>query len=517
MFELNVDIGQLHPRGEHMEERNAKDPTFATVVPDFVRAMADAYGNREAVVLDDKSLTFVDLDRRSAMLARGLLSRGVGKSTRVGILLSNGPDWVVWWAAISRIGAVVVPLSTFARAGELGSVIRHADLHCLIMQPDHLSRTYISDLESALSDLGDSSPELRLVDAPFLRWVAVVTGNFAVWARSTDWILADAVTDEILTAAESEVHVDDPAITIYTSGTSDTPKGVMHTQGAIMSKVHYLRDMLNFQETEVLANMPFFWVGGLVMSLFTGMEAGHRVICRDASTYTLAAPLGASAVVENPLADAKLSPAVGMTETFGMYSWGNEYRAEGYPMASPLDEFEPGYSVKLVDTEGMPVADGDVGEIIVRGPTVTRQLVKVEGSKVFTADGYFRTGDRGRQDGERIHFIGRLGDMIKTSGANVAPPEVERELTGLDGVALAFVTGVDHPRRGQEVVAAVVAEPDAVLDTDALRVELSNRLSSYKVPRRIIIVDDAEIPKTPAQKVDRRALAALIQSRSSES
>jgi acyl-CoA synthetase (AMP-forming)/AMP-acid ligase II len=138
-------------------------------------------------------------------------------------------------------------------------------------------------------------------------------------------------------------------------------------------------------------------------------------------------------------------------------------------VTSPLDVFEPGYDVKVVDEAGHPVADGEVSEILVRGSTVTRQLIKVRHADVFDADGFFRTGDRGLRDGGRIHFVGRLGDMIKTAGANVAPPEVERELVRLDGVEDAFVTGIDHPTRGQQVVAAVIWEGDTAFDAGPCR------------------------------------------------
>jgi acyl-CoA synthetase (AMP-forming)/AMP-acid ligase II len=491
------------------------DPTRAVIIPEFIRSMSKSYGSREAVVLGDDALTYADLDTRSADIARGLLARGIGKGARIGVLFGNGPLWVTWWAAITRIGAVPVPLSTFARYAELARTIRHADLHAIVLRPTHLHRDYLKDLERAFPDLAESPNDLRLLGAPYLRWIGVVEGEPARWAKSLEWILAEPVTEDLLRGVEIEVHVDDPALTIYTSGSSATPKGVVHSQGAIMTKIHYLRRMLGFDiDSQLVANMPFFWVGGLVMSLLTGMEAGGRVTCLDATTWKSERPLGSPiGDQQSPLPELPLSPALGMTETFGMYSWGREFRVEGSPISAPLDEFEPGYTVELVDSAGKPVADGEIGEIIIRGPTVTRQLVKIDRSETFTVDGFYKTGDRGRREGTRIHFVGRLGDMVKTSGANVAPPEVERELLSLDGIEGAFVTGLDDPERGQEVVAAIVPAAGAVLDTDEIRSLLRERISSYKVPRRIVIVSSTDIPMTPSQKVDRRALADLITSR----
>jgi acyl-CoA synthetase (AMP-forming)/AMP-acid ligase II len=498
-----------------MKERyDVGGPELAMRIPDFLGRLAEAYGATEAVCLGPEVVTYEQLDGRSAALARGLLARGVGKATRVGLLLGNGPEWVTWWAAVTRIGAIAVPLSTFARPGELERTIRHADLHGLVMQREHLGRVLTEELERAFPALlAQSSAELRIVQAPHLRWVLQAGEDPSSWARVRDWLESDAVTPELLEAAEAEVHGDDLAMIIYTSGTSATPKGVTHTQHAIMSKVHYLRRMLAVPSgADAVALMPFFWVGGLVMSLLTTLEAGGRVECTAASSYS-APPLGSAAAQQNPFEHLPLCPALGMTETFGMYSWGRVHRADGHTIASPLDVFEPGYSVAVVGTDGLPVADGDVGEIVVRGPTVTRQLVKVANLEAFDVDGYLRTGDRGMRDGERIHFVGRLGDMIKTSGANVAPPEVEREIVGIDGIEAAFVTGVDDPDRGQEVVAAVVCRLGVEFDAEAVRAHLRTRLSPYKVPRRLISVSWDQLPTTPSQKVDRRALARLIDER----
>jgi acyl-CoA synthetase (AMP-forming)/AMP-acid ligase II len=485
--------------------------TEAEVIPTFVRGLAERFGPREAVALGDDVLSYGELDAISADLACGLLARGVGKGTRVGILFSNGPTWVVWWAAISRIGGVAVPLSTFARPGELRRTIRHADLHAIVLQPTHLRRNFVADLERAFPDLAGASSDLRLADAPYLRWIVEVGGAGPSWAKAKEWVVRDRVSAGVLRAAETEVHGDDPALIIYTSGTSADPKGVVHTQRAVMAKVHYLRAMLGITaDSEPVANMPFFWVGGLVMSLFTGLDAGARVSCLDATTYRTDTPIGSSTRAENPYSHIRLAPSLGMTETFGMYSWGREFRVEEFPIASPMDEFEPGYTVEVVDECGVPVADGAVGEIVVRGPTVTRQLVKVDRDVHFTGDGFFKTGDRGVRQGSRIYFVGRLGDMIKTSGANVAPPEVERELLAIDGVEAAFVTGVHHDQRGQEVVAAVVPTAGVSLDPDTLGAALRERLSVYKVPRRIAVVSFDELPMTPSNKIDRRALASLI-------
>jgi acyl-CoA synthetase (AMP-forming)/AMP-acid ligase II len=233
------------------------------------------------------------------------------------------------------------------------------------------------------------------------------------------------------------------------------------------------------------------------------------VECHSASQYR-ASPLGSTVTAADPYAGLPLSPALGMTETFGMYSWVTR-TGEGHPTASPLDVFEPYYDVKAVGRDGKQVGDGEAGETIVRGPTVTRQLIKIDQADVFDPDGFLRTGDRGLREGARIHFLGRLRDTFKTSGANVAPPEVERELVQLPGVEAAFVTGLDHPTRGQEVVAAVIWSATDAFDAGELRRALLERLSPYKVPRRMVEVTWEQVPMTPSRKVNRREFAGRVQ------
>ena len=495
-------------------------PQETQTIAEFLPSLAAAYGDRTAVVLDDDEVTYTALDARSADLGRALLATGVGKGSRVGVWMGNGPDWAVAWAAISRIGALCVPISTFSAPSELARIVRHADLHALLAQHEFLGASLPDRLELAFPALSTAtSPDLHLVDAPFLRWVAVVgRASTPRWAHDERWLLSRAgtVSDELLAAAQREVHRDDEAISIYTSGQSADPKGVVHTHDSVMTKVHYLRVMMGFDESTVEhASMPFFWVGGLVMHLLSALETGGVVVCTDRSrfgwTQRVIGNVAQSDEPDSLVVNMLASPSLGMTETFGMYSWGNEPTAEGSEIAAPLDFFQPGFDVRVVDPNGCDVADGERGEIIVRGPCVARRLHKVFRNDAFDDDGYYHTHDEGLVDGDRIHFTGRLGDMIKTAGANVAPAEVERALTGLPDITFASVVGIDDDRRGQVVGAAVVPVEGAVIDPANLRERLRSELSVYKIPRRILVLESlADVPMTPTMKVRKRDLAAMI-------
>jgi acyl-CoA synthetase (AMP-forming)/AMP-acid ligase II len=502
---------------------SSSHPHDATTIPSWIDALAKTFGARSCVVSDIGALTYQDLENESASLARGLLAHGIGKGSRIGLLLGNGPAWVTWWAAVSRIGAVCVPLSTFLQPSELARVLRHADLHWLVASRSFLSRDFVDLIATALggsSRLDDSL--LALADAPFLRAV-VLDESHEQWTRDTAWVVdegRDALWDEVLKAAQREVHCDDEALCIYTSGQSAEPKGVLHSQGSLVTKAHYLRKMFDFSETSnTTAAMPFFWVGGLVMALFPTMDAGGTTHCTERSTWASGAVIGrstaGSAAAEEHTRQFANIPALGMTETFGIYSWGRDVAVPEYPIAAPLDDLQPGFELRLADENGGEVDDGVRAQILLRGPTVTTRLQKVARSEAFDANGFYRTGDLGVREGSRIFFAGRLHDMIKTSGANVAPAEVEREISALDGVALAVVVGVDDEgTRGQIVTAAVLLAPGAALTPADITHHLQGRLSSYKVPRKIVVFDSIDdIPMTPSMKVRKRDLAALILSR----
>jgi acyl-coenzyme A synthetase/AMP-(fatty) acid ligase len=142
-------------------------------------------------------------------------------------------------------------------------------------------------------------------------------------------------------------------------------------------------------------------------------------------------------------------------------------------------------------------------------------LHKRERSEVFTDEGWYRTGDAGWFDDDgHFYFTGRMGDLIKSSGMNITPREVEEVLEAMPEVVMAFVTGIEHPDRGQDVVAAVALRPGEALEEDVARSRVKAELASYKVPRRIAVFgDQTELPWLDSGKVDRRRLAALLEER----
>jgi acyl-CoA synthetase (AMP-forming)/AMP-acid ligase II len=498
------------------------DPSLAQTLPQLVRAAAAAYGDEVAITLQPESgpveaLTFREVDDQSSVLARGLLARGVGKGTRVGFICGNGPQFLLMLAAVSRIGAIAIPISTMIKANELVRVLRQSDVTGLIVQRMMLGYDFVERLCDALPDLRENTnPDLRMTRTPFLRWI-VSSGDAlppSICSRMFLTDAADTVSEGLLREAEAEVHTTDQMVEIYTSGSMALPKGVKHTHGPVLFRTHWLRGMLGpTRGKEVTAMLPMFWVGGMMMYLLPNLEVGAITVCTERTLSNSRMAMG-SVLPDEDLETLSKQPkpwwGLGMSESLGPYSYADEFRAEGYPVCAPMDHFAQGFEVRIADEDNQPVAEGESGEIQIRGYPVSPALHKVERADYFTDDGYYRTGDMGLREGSRVHFVGRSGDMIKTAGSNVSPAEVELELQQLPDVHSAYVVGLPDKERGQLVVAAVVPRDGLTLDFTQIEAEMRKRLSSYKVPRAYVALAREDVPLLHSNKVARRQIETMM-------
>ena len=502
---------------------NVGDVLTATTFPRFIRGAAAAYGDDVAVRFDGDpvaSVTYAALERRSAELGRALLARGIGKGHRVGFIAGNGPAFAIWFAAAARIGAVAIPISTMIRANELVRVLRQSDISGLIIQRHLLGYDYVERLCEALPELREAGPELRLAKAPYLRWIAVDEGELPASMISLAGLTTGAASfgEDLLREVESEVCPTDQLIEIYTSGSMALPKGVRHNHGPVLFRTHYMRGMTNMTRgKDVAAYLPMFWVGGLMMSLLPGLSAGATVTCTERTLNNSRVAMGSVLSAEDLKAMSNQPKpwwGLGMSETIGPYSYGDEFRAEGYPVCAPMDHFADGYEVRIADENDQPVDIGGIGELQIRGYPVTPGLHKIERTEFFTPDGFFKTGDmclvEQRGDGRRVNFVGRGGDMIKTAGSNVSPAEVEMEMQALPMIESAWVAGLPDPERGQLLVAAVIPRAGHSLDFAAIEGLLRKQLSGYKVPRGYVEIGRDEVPLLHSNKVSRKLMAELI-------
>jgi acyl-CoA synthetase (AMP-forming)/AMP-acid ligase II len=530
-------------------------PEFTPTVPVLIRTLAARHADGTMIVLGEQRVSYAEAERRSAQLARALLANGVGKGTRVGLLMGNGPDWVLAWLAAARIGALVVPINTFYQPRELAWVLRHADVEILLMQSRFLRGDYLERLEQAAPELASQTGEpLRLASLPYLRRVWIWGELDRKWASPApeSSAAASGIDDTLLGAIEACVTASDPMVLIYSSGSAADPKGAVHTHGSVIRHAFNLSSFLDIgADDRVYSPMPFFWIGGFVFSLLTAMHAGAGLLCEEAfepgatldilererATLVSGWPHYAKALVEHESFAARdlaslragnlyavlpdsvrpkdpelRSNSLGMTETCGPHTIDRMDRDLPEALRGSFGRAVPGLEHKIVDPEsGETLATGELGEICVRGYSLMQGLHKVPREETFDADGYYHTGDSGYFDRDGyLFFRGRLGEMIKTGGANVTPREVEERLETYEEVRQAHVVGVPDPDRGQNVVAAVILETAHSVPEDELRERLKGELSAYKVPRRIVYLSAEELPLTDSGKPDKRRLVAML-------
>jgi acyl-CoA synthetase (AMP-forming)/AMP-acid ligase II len=536
-------------------------PDYTPTLPEFVRTRTQRFGERPLVLLGARRLRYAEADAAARRLARGLLATGHGKGSRVGLLAPNGPDWLVGWLAAARIGAVVIPLNTFYKPRELGFVLRHADVQTLLCVPRFLGNDYLERLEQVAPGLARQKGEaLAVPELPALRHVYVWGERDRGFARGIDALEAaadatPAIDDAFLAEVESCVTPADPMVVIYSSGSTADPKGAVHSHGSVIRHSFNLNGWRDLTcEDRVFSPMPFFWVGGFVFTLLAAMHAGAFLLCEEAfepgetlallererATVAGGWPHYARAMVDHPsfrqrdlssiragnlyeILPGALRPrdpelrsnSLGMTETCGPHTIDRMDYDLPERLRGSFGVAPEGVEHKIVDPgtgEELPV--GSEGEICVRGYNVMQGLYKVEREETFDREGFYHTGDAGRFDAEgRLFFRARLGDMIKTAGANVAPREVEVLMDAFPEVQASFVVGVPDPVRGQNVAAAVVLDAGRELSAEECRRRLRAELSAYKVPRHYFFCEKAELPFTDSGKIDKRRLSAQLAAR----
>lgn len=527
-------------------------------MPAVLSHAATAYASRPFVVTESSSVTFAELDQRSAALAKALLTAGVGKGSRVGFHHPNGVDWVVTWAAIGRVGAIAVPMSTLATPAELGRGVRHTDVGTLLVPRTLFGRDHQEFLERAVPGLaatGDA--RLRLEAAPHLRsiWISGPPNGASPWAIASDDAIARGerrVSDALLAAVEHEVVAGDDLMIVSTSGSTNAPKAVVHTHGAVFRKSAMPTPIVAPPGGTVFLGHAFFWIGG-ILNLGAALHGGATLLCQERpdteAALRLMARHGATAVMawpttqkrlrEHPLrrslpldgvpaleepafAPSAFHSSLGMTETLGPHTEGARAGApdrERIPPLPPHLHGSFGAPVPFVEhriadpVSGATLPPGVEGEVCVRGYSLLRGLYKRERHEVFDDDGWYHTGDRGCFRHGYLFFTGRADAMIKTHGANVSPREVEVALESCDGVRQAFVLGVPDVERGQRVVAGLVVAENAEPDLTGLRTALTDLVANYKIPRQFVVLHDDDVPWLASGKPDRIAIDLLVADR----
>jgi acyl-CoA synthetase (AMP-forming)/AMP-acid ligase II len=517
----------------------------STVVGDVLRAQAHSRGDHPLLICDAERISYADADRLSARLAGGLIGLGAGKGSHVGLLYPNGVAFVIGMLAAARVGAVVVPFSTFATARELREQLVDSDTEILLAAPSFRSHDYVQRLAEVLprSHL-NSGDRLFDVAAPQLRHVVF---DLARLHR-----LAETVDERLLAAMQDDVDGSDPLTIVYTSGTTTAPKGVVHTHAALLNHQRNLNAIRGLTPADRLfCNSPFFWIGGLGFALLATLLAGSTLMCSNAEDAGQMLDL---LEAERPTITNGFAAAVrhlARHPSFGSRDLSSIRRGNLYPIMAPevrpadtelrhnmlgmteagsvmlidADESDqpehrrgsfgkpaPGLEAKIVDPKtAMPVEDGALGELYIRGPCLMQRYHKRSREECFDADGWLHTGDLAAIDNDGfVYYIGRRGSMIKTAGANVSPAEVEQAIAKVTGGGVAHVFGIPDPDRGQVVAAVVTLDNGAAFDEAGLRRQLAAQLSAYKIPRRFAAIPATDVPLLASGKADVQQLKRLF-------
>jgi fatty-acyl-CoA synthase len=513
----------------------------------FLEEVCGKYAGREAICFGDRSATQVrwsyeELLERSRLLARALAAKGVGKGTRVGLLMGNRPEWVESCFAVALCGGVLVPLNTLFEEPEIEHVLKHSDASVVLHQQRLGHHDYGGQLDAIASRL------------PFL------SSRHCLGTDGYDELLAGAreFPEASITARAEEVSPYDDALVVYTSGSTGRPKGVLHAHRAAAIQSWRFRRHLRLDETaRVWSAFPFFWTAGFCMVMGGTLAAGgclvlqelfepgealammerERVTTAHAWPHQMAAlesheewerfDLSSIRQVESFTSLSRhpsvavgdpWSPrsAYGLTETFTIIT--------STPADAPPEDREghegailPGNALRVVDDSGNELAAGCAGEIRAKGPTLMKGYLKVAPEDVFDDQGFFPTGDAGYVDElGRLHWSGRTNDLIKTGGANVSPVEIETELLHHPLLQSALAVGVSHPTLDQMVVVCAVAARGRTVTEDEVRDFLKGKIASYKLPRRVLFFEEDELVLTGNAKIKVDELRALAEARLTE-
>ncbi len=513
----------------------------------WLRAATTLGGDREALVLHEDGKTIrwshAELWSQANTVARALIACGVGKGTRVGVLMTNRPEFLAAVFGTALAGGVATTFSTFSTQAELDYLLQASCVSVLLVERKVLKKDFVEMLVA-----------LEPRNYPFLNHVATIGEPLDMVETWDDFIARGAgVAQKQVDARAAAVSPADAAVLFFSSGSTAKPKGVLSSHRAVSLQLwRWRRFNQSHADARAWSANGFFWSGNFCMALGGALTPGGSLVLQK--TFDPEAALAlmeaekVTMVYAWPHQYAQLEAApnwlsvdlstlhyVNTVYAFGKHptvktDWEEPWHAYGntetFTINSIFDSGTPkerinnshgepnaGNIFKIVDPlTGAIVPMGERGEIAVKGPTLMMGYLGMPLADSLDDQGFFRTGDGGYvDDANRLYWEGRLNDIIKTGGANVSPVEVDGILKNCPGVKVAQTVGVPHDTLGELVVACVVLHNGATLDETGLQAFAKEQLASFKVPRRVLFFNDDEIELTGTAKIktaDLRVLAA---------
>ena len=533
------------------EDRNTGRPgrpwIQVTTLGDMLGRQAELRPDAEALVFPGERLTYRDLAGRTQRFSRGLAGLGVRRGDRVGLLLPASADLVALLLAAAKLGAVPVPVSARFKARELAHVIVHSGMRICVTASgdDGGSPDFPALLTEAIPGLRNQRlADLDLPEAPELRRIVLLGATLNETAA--------AVSHATVSAAEESVRVRDPAVLVYTSGTTAAPKGALLSHEALVRLASGITGRLRLTpDDRVWTAIPLFHGGGITFAL-TCVNAGcafvHPGFFTPAGTPAylegegVTVALAAFETIWLPVLDqpdfpdrdlsrirvvmvvgvaerlrqmaARLPGAVqvscvAMTESSAFLSLSHlddpldkRLTTGGHPM--------PGMECRIVDPMGKDLPPGQRGELLLRGPSAFDGYFRDPEltARVIDSDGWYRSGDLAEMDVDgRVTFVSRLKDMLKVGGENVAAAEVEEFLLTHPAVSIAAVVAAPDARY-VEVPAAFIQLKEGAHATESDVIGYCvGKIATYRVPRYVRFV--AEWPMS-GTKIRKHVLRASI-------
>jgi oxalate---CoA ligase len=507
-----------------------------------VRTIAEvvANGQDDAIAIagvEGPPLTYRALRQQMARTVEELNELGIGRGDPVGIVLPNGPAMATAFVSIAA-GAVAAPLNPAYRAEEFDFYLTDLEARALVVQAGAETPARMVAADRSIPVLELALPE----DGP--------AGAFT---------LAPAAGAALSIGAGPALggigDADDIGLVLHTSGTTSRPKIVPLRQRNLAASAGNIRGTLALTPADRCLNvMPLFHIHGLMSAVLGSLSAGAGVVCTpgfnalrffawlDACkpTWYTAVPTMHQAILaraarnEEILAraqlrfirssSASLPPQVmgdlerafrcPVIESYGMTEASHQMASNPLPPAARKPGsvgIAAGPEIAVMDQEGRVLPQGAVGEVVIRGANVTAGYQNnPEANASAFADGWFRTGDQGVLDDEGyLTITGRIKEIINRGGEKVAPLEVDNVLSEHPAVAQAVTFAMPHPMLGEEVAAAIVLVEGMLASEGEIRAFAAARLADFKVPRKIVILE--EIPKGATGKLQRIGLAAKLE------